>query len=220
MENEIIGEQPNDEITQVQSGIVESEVEGTSCDNFEGSLGKFKDVESMTEAYNNLQAEFTRKCQKLSEVTKELETIKNEASNSFEPVVYNSEGWKQKVENFLDNNSEAKKYSGEIANEILNDENLKTSPNALELAWARVMQKNYREPTMLAKDQKFIDEQILSQQSVKQQVLDEYFKNYQNFKTPPVISSSGMVASIAPKQPQDLKEAKTMVEQLFNLKGI
>ena len=31
-------------------------------------IGKFKSVEALYSAYNNLQAEFTRKCQKLSEL--------------------------------------------------------------------------------------------------------------------------------------------------------
>lgn len=34
----------------------------------EGSIGKFKNTESLLNAYNSLQAEFTRKCQKLSEL--------------------------------------------------------------------------------------------------------------------------------------------------------
>lgn len=33
-------------------------------------FGKFKDVKSLLDAYNNLQSEFTRKCQKLAEITK------------------------------------------------------------------------------------------------------------------------------------------------------
>lgn len=42
-----------------------------------GSLGKFKNTESLLNAYNNLQAEFTRKCQKLKELEKT-----NEANRS------------------------------------------------------------------------------------------------------------------------------------------
>ena len=33
-----------------------------------GSIGKFKSTESLLNAYNSLQAEFTRKCQRLSEL--------------------------------------------------------------------------------------------------------------------------------------------------------
>ena len=67
-ENNIIGEQPKDAVVQA----VATENEGTN--NPEGSpLGKFKDAKSLFGAYNELQSEFTRKCQKLSEANKKLE---------------------------------------------------------------------------------------------------------------------------------------------------
>ena len=219
MEEKQIGEQPQELQNNVQEGIVKDEDMGTSCsDSSNGSLGKFKDAESLLEAYNNLQAEFTKKCQKLSEVSKSLENLEAEKQSQQMPV-FNGEGWEESVADFLEKNSEAKKYSGEIAQEILNDASLQTSPNALELAWARVMKKEYALPENLAKDQNFINEQILSQDQIKKQVLDEYFKNLQNVKTPPVIARNGVVASITQKEPSNLKEAKQMVEKLFNLKG-
>lgn len=219
MEEEKIGEQPVLDESNVQSEIVKSEDEGTTLDslNETGSLGKFKDAESLLNAYNSLQAEFTRKCQKLSDVTKELEENKSQVAES-EPV-YASKNWRENVSNFLAKNSEAQKYSGEIATEILNDEKLQSSPNALELAWARVMQKNYVEPAKLANDQNFINEQILSRNEIKMQVLEEYFKNLQKQKNPPVISGSGEVAVAKTSAPTNMAEAKQMVEKIFNIKG-
>ena len=220
MENEKIGEQPVVEESNAQSEIVKEEnILGASCQNesTSGSLGKFKDAESLLEAYNNLQAEFTRKCQKLSEVSKELED-KNSTSQNIEPV-YKSENWQTEVNDFLVKNTGAQKYSGDIANEILNDKNLSMSPNALELAWARVMQKNYVEPDSLAYDQNFLNEKILNRDEIKTQVLEEYFKNLQKQKIPPVISGSGEVAVAVSKAPQNMAEAKLAVEKLFNLKG-
>ena len=41
----------------------------------QGSMyGKFNDAKSLLDAYNNLQAEFTKKCQKLSEIEREKQT--------------------------------------------------------------------------------------------------------------------------------------------------
>ena len=218
MEEKITGEQPeNLNMGNVQKEIVETE-EGTTCPIKEqGSLGKFKDAESLLSAYNNLQAEFTKKCQKLSEVTKQMEDVTEDKKSNM--PVFASENWQENVSNFLSGNTEAKKYSGEIANEILNDKSLQVSPNALELAWGRVMQKNYVEPEKLSNDQNFINEKILSRDDVKKQVLEEYFKNLQNVKTPPVIASSGSVAKVVDKTPNTMQEAKQMVEKLFNIKG-
>lgn len=212
------GEQPETESVNVQNSNVEEESEGTTCTpNAEGSLGKFKDTDSLLSAYNNLQAEFTKKCQKLSEVTKEME---NKVINQKESLpIFASDSWQENVSTFLAKNTEAQKYSGEIANEILNDKSLQSSPNALELAWARVMQKNYVEPEKLVCDQNFINEKILSRDDVKKQVLEEYFKNLQQTKTPPVIASSGSVTTYVEKKPTTMQEAKQMVAKMFNLKG-
>ena len=119
----------------------------------------------------------------------------------------------------MQQNQKAREYSGEIANEILQDKDLQNSPNALSLAWARVMEREFESPKSLAGNKKFIDEQILSRPEVKEQVLNEYFKNLQNIKTPPVIAKSGNVAFVTPKQPSNMAEAKAMVEKLFNIKG-
>lgn len=222
MEEEIknIGEQPEvQEKENVQSEIVKDVENGTTCPcENNGSLGKFKDTESLLSAYNSLQAEFTKKCQKLSEVTKKINETENLNKEDSMPVFANT-NWQENVSNFLTKNTEAQKYSGEIANEILMDKDLQSSPNALELAWARVMQKNYVEPEKLSNDQNFINEKILSRDDVKKQVLEEYFKNLQNVKTPTVITSSGSVASIVEKKPTTMQEAKLAVEKLFNLKG-
>ena len=62
------GEQPNlsANATEVDDGLSAKE----DC----GSLGKFKSKEALLEAYNSLQKEFTKKCQKLSKFEKETIT--------------------------------------------------------------------------------------------------------------------------------------------------
>ena len=219
MEEKENREQLEQEISNVQEGIVEIEDKGTTLGIEDtSSLGKFKDAESMLKAYNNLQAEFTRKCQKLSEISKKLEDAENSQKAENSPV-YNSDTWKDDVSAFLTQNEEAKAYANEIANEIMNDKRLQLSPDALELAWARIMKREYALPKNLAQNDDFINNQILSQENVKERVLNEYFTNIQKTKTPPVIARSGVVATLAEKEPTNLAEAKLLVEKLFNLKG-
>ncbi len=60
----------------MEEDIIEQPVPETETiqysENQEGSIfGKFKDAKSLLDAYNNLQSEFTRKCQKLAEIQKE-----------------------------------------------------------------------------------------------------------------------------------------------------
>ena len=220
MENLLNGEQPKEEVSFNELSEITQKEHGEEM-SLSGSLGKFKDAESLLEAYNNLQAEFTKKCQKLSEVGKELEKLNSAEleKQKEQGKVFESDSWKESVSAFLMQNSDAKEYSGDICNEILNDKDIQTSPHALELAWARVMKKKYASPEMLATDEDFINNKILSREDVKNRILNDYFMSMQNNKTPPIISKSGSVAGVTQKQPTTMSEAKEMVAKLFNLKG-
>lgn len=87
-EKNISMEQPNaldaqvTEVIKEKNSFDESEnMENSGVkEKADGSIGKFKNTESLLSAYNNLQAEFTRKCQKLSELESLAE--KTASSNS------------------------------------------------------------------------------------------------------------------------------------------
>ena len=62
-----------------------NKIEGDkSIDNT--TIGKFKDAKSLLESYNNLQSEFTRKCQKLSELEKQIESKKEKEKTILEEL--------------------------------------------------------------------------------------------------------------------------------------
>ena len=193
MEEEIVREQPE----------LEEENENLIAQS-EGSLGKFKDAESLLKAYNNLQAEFTKKCQKLSA----LENEKNK-------TIFYEEDWNKRVANFLEKNPEAKKYSKEISEKILNSPELKSSENALELAWSSIAMKNYVEPEKLASDKTFLNSYIFNNEEIKKQVLEYYLKEIKT--APPVISGSrgAKVCSKEDYAPKNLNDAKKIVEKFF-----
>ena len=88
--NEYVGEQPKDlNIQAVATG------DDLGIDkNPEGSpLGKFKDSESLLNAYNELQSEFTRKCQKLSEAEKKLQESSIDQMSGIEELEKNKFAW-------------------------------------------------------------------------------------------------------------------------------
>ena len=96
-EKEITMEQPT-------SAQVENPVETQVNENFDiekiatsgaadGSIGKFKNTESLLNAYNSLQAEFTRKCQRLSE----LETAAQSTTENVEDYIKNNQNLVGKI---------------------------------------------------------------------------------------------------------------------------
>ena len=214
---ETIGEQPQNFDENVQKEIVDG---GTALSSNEGSLGKFKDAESMLSSYNNLQAEFTRKCQKLSEVTKALEEYKNqvEIANNEKPI-YENENWNNMINEFLQKNEKAKSFSSDIASEIFGDPELAKSKNALDIAWARVMEKNFVSKDEIMEDENFVNEKILSNPKIQSEVLENYFNNLRNTQNPPVISRQGAIAGRSEFNPKNMAEARALVEELFRLKG-
>lgn len=74
-------------------------------DKGEISLGKFKDVEALLNAYNSLQSEFTKRCQKI----KELESRVNDDKTAV-PSAQDSEPTSQANTTLIDKDSVLKEY--------------------------------------------------------------------------------------------------------------
>lgn len=78
----------NEEVVENVENSV-SEENATSISQ-SGSTGKFKDTQSLLNAYNNLQAEFTRKCQKLSELENSVSVDAVEKSSNVDDYINNN----------------------------------------------------------------------------------------------------------------------------------
>ena len=123
-----------------------------------GSQSKFKDVKSLEQAYLNLQSEFTRKCQRLSELEKSsgdnlLESKNLENNKPF----YETESWQESVNNFLKQNPNANEFASEIVNEILKDKDLANNPNSLSIAYNKILASKYIPKQNLLEDEDFIN---------------------------------------------------------------
>lgn len=70
-------EQLINEQTEPQSQAAEVE-EKMGEENGEVSLGKFKDVKALQDAYSSLEAEFTKRCQKIKELESALKEVDKE----------------------------------------------------------------------------------------------------------------------------------------------
>ncbi len=224
-EQKIFGEQPL-ECKQAQEGIVEEEkIEKNGADGLQNGsqFGKFSCAEDLVNAYNNLQAEFTRKCQKLSEIQKQIAekeieetSFKEDEPEKISPA-FENENWQTKVAEFLEKNNGAKEFSREISNEILNDRSLQASPDMLELAWARVLSKVYKTPQQIANENSFMEEFVLNNENVKKRVLGTYLNEIRN--APNVIGNSGgrggetLFSKVS--KPTSLDDAKALAEKLF-----
>lgn len=216
-------EQPQSE--QALDNIVENkeEIKGATTSQEGSHLGKFNSPEDLLSAYNNLQAEFTRKCQKLSEIQKQIsEKDEEETSLKDEPKnlspVYEQEDWRSKVATFLMTNDRARGFSREISDEILKDSELQANPNMLDIAWTRVLARNYKSPDQIASDSSFMENYILSNENIKKQIISSYLNEVKKQNSPSVIGSGikgGMSLLTKSNKPSNLNDAKVIVEKLF-----
>ena len=207
MNEEELREQPEMEpanvlnVTNIES--VESE-SGSQTGAFEGEFGKFKSAEALYEAYKNLQAEFTRKCQKLSEFEKE-KTTENKPSQ-------------EEIENglskFLLENTDAQNYSDELKDRVQEGEN--GSP--FENAWAKIVKDTFASKNNQKYESPIFKKYVFEDEELKNKVIEIYIKELNASKPPILLSSeSGQQATkLEPAVPKSLKEAKKMMEDMFS----
>lgn len=221
MENMNQGEQPTQEpMTQnqteneaqdMQAQTVENKVENGQED---GSLGKFKDAQSLLAAYNSLQAEFTKKCQSLSQLKLQVD---NEAEKKATPI-YQRNDWPDKVGAFLAKNQEAQPFAKQMAELIMQDGDLAQNDAALEVAFAKVASQSYVSPNKMVEDDAFVEDYVLKSDKVKNAVLELFVKQLEQNKTPVVMGQNASSSQVLYKTPQasTLGEAKNIVKQMFD----
>ncbi len=83
------------EDTTPAEGVAEAKVEEAST-----VLGKFKDVNALERAYESLQAEFTRRSQKLRELEREVENFKQGEASGAEKLRKNAKARKEAAKEF------------------------------------------------------------------------------------------------------------------------
>ena len=197
----------------VSATVAEANNEDFSVNNEEGSLGKFKNANSLLKAYEDLEKEFTRKSQKLSELEKSIQTDNVEKSTPS----YAKEDWQEKTKEFLEKNSEAKNFAEEISKVLFEDKDLACLPNSLELAYAKVLASKYKSNEELINSSEFLENYVYNNENIKNYIIKTYLKEVNNNQTPPIVlnSKGSSVGFVAPSKPKNLKEARLAVEKLF-----
>ena len=198
--NEIELEQPNLEPDNNQNNDL------TYSENQDGSMiGKFKDAKTLLDAYNSLQAEFTRKSQKLAEFQKEYEENANFKT-------YNN------LDEFISNTSDSDKYKDKIMEILVKDNELNNLPNKYQVAYKVVKQSESNLAESL-NSQDFLDKYILNNESIKTQIINNYLSTLNNISpAPKVISGNSTNIHFSPNvnKPKTLKEAGEIFSKMLN----
>ena len=184
----------------------------------DGVLGKFKSVEALRDAYDSLQAEFTKKCQLLSQLKQE--NISDEETSQEKTIEDNQQENKENqfdengLQEFLSQFGEAQGYAEEIKNRFPFVKAQNSNPYVV--AWAEVLMKNLKENN--ASSDPIINQYVLSDEKVRNKIIEDYLVSLNKSQPPIVISSQSgeRLSGVMPDSPKTLAEAKRRVEKMFS----
>ncbi len=206
--NNPLGEQPG----TTHLGAAAHEVNENGSVESGSPYGKFNNANDLLNAYNNLQSEFTRKCQRLSELEKQ--EVSDNVSVEDAPQ-YTKADWQEQISEFLKSHPNAQNYAKDIAQMLYSDKTLACNPSSLELAYGRILAREYKSNEELVKDDEFLNKYIYSNSDITSKILDKYLNDVA--KAPHLISSKvGASVGLTPTtKPTNLNEARKMAELLF-----
>ena len=215
MENEknIIGEKPQNEIVNLGAEEQQNDLGKISGGSPFGILSKFKSVDALSEAYQNLEKEFTQKCQKIKELNDKIESQENMEKQKSVPG-YLKEGWDQKVANFYSSHPEAQEFAFDISKVIQTDTKIATSETALEDALTKVLAQKFMPYDELVKNPEFLNKYIFSNENISEKIVMDYLNNVKSQKVMPLMNSVGGTGTFASpvNKPATLNDASKMAE--------
>ena len=210
-------------VDEITAKCVVDAKNGVLDDNY-GSTGKFKSQNELLKAYKNLEAEFTRKSQKLKELEKvltEKKAIESDICESKNEVnetpIYLTDNWEERVSEFLENNPNAKGFASEICELILSDKLVANGTSPLETAWQIIASKNCVDKKSIISDDDFIDNYVLNNKEILDKVISKFIKENVNSATPVLINNRcASEFSVAKKnKPLSFEDAKAEATKLF-----
>lgn len=167
---------------------------------------KFKTEQDLFKAYESLEKEFTKKCQQL----KQLENQSIKSDNAIAPQ-YMQADWQEKVNNFFEQNPNAKNYVEQISECLSSDKVLASSQNSLEQAYNKVLAQNFKSAEQLINDKEFVNNYVLQNEEIKQIIINDYLAKICNDKQTPLIMNNGGAYTIMPNsKPKTLQEANKL----------
>lgn len=166
-------------------------------------IGKFKDAESLLKAYNNLQAEFTKKSQRLAELETESEQKQKAQARQAEID--------KQVDEFAAKFDIVKPFSSALKATLTNTENASLAEESV-----KILAKNCKCAEDYAKDSEFLNNYIFSNEEIKDKIIKDYMSKITQ-SSPIKLESNGNILLSKPTSPSTIAEAgklaKTIIKQ-------
>ena len=196
----------NEQISDKDSHTAEAD-NGFGDDFKNISLEKFKDVSSLIKAYNCLEAEFTKRSQRLRQLEGECEALKAELKTKQDSFAgENDTHGETSAEDFIKRYPCAAEFADEIAAVVEGDRNA-----TRESACIDILADRLKKQAELFGDRDFILSQIDG--SIKDEIIREFLSGISGAKPKEIIG--GEIVVTPPIKPKNLREAKLLAEKFF-----
>lgn len=175
-------------------------------------FGRFKDAKGLLDAYNSLQSEFTRRCQRVKELERELGKL-----NSLEKPEMNSNNFssREEREGFILKFPETQAQI-ESLYEIA-EKNGDKSHGRLERAYILKLQSEILNQKNYYTSHEYLNSALSQSDDFKDEVIRGYLdKIYGSNPKIPLISGDGKAYMSPPSNPKNLTEAGNLAKQIFD----
>ncbi len=203
MQEELFEEQPSSEQAEVANATEVKSADSEEGSSIENGFGKFKSAEALLDAYKALEAEFTRKSQRLSELEKE----------KTQQVIPDEQTIDSELASFLSKHSEAEKYADQLKQLSLAG----GGKSNFDEIWAKFLidKLNTNESKL---ENPIVKNYVINDEELKNYVIQNYMRQLTSKNPPLIISgdSGEKVTGQKPVTPSSLKDAKKLVEQMFS----
>lgn len=164
-------------------------------------MDKFNDYDKLLTSYNNLEKEFTKKCQELSQLKTQSGT------SSVEPPQA------QTLQQFLVQFPEAEVFKDQIS-QAVNNPQYGESPDAYSRYYFDLLRQNYVSKETLAQDEDFLQQYVLGNKDTVAKLLQKVQPTVAT--APTVISgNAGSMSVTVPTRPKTIAEASKLAQELF-----
>lgn len=169
------------------------------------NLGKFKDAQSLLKAYNNLEAEFTKKSQRLSMLESENEKNIQELTKRAE--------LERKVDEFVTRFESVKPFSSALKESLANQETASLEEEAIKL-----LASNYKSAKDYATDTEFLNNYIFNNQEIKEKIVKDYLGKITQNSPIKVDGSTSSISLSPPSVPTTIQEAGRLAKSIIKQK--
>ena len=181
------------------------------------SYGKFNDLSSLLYAYNSLEAEFTRRSQKLRDLEGENALLKDELAKNAEASAnglgHAGEGSAYSdIDYLIGENPDVGIYAQKMSGAVGSDG--KNEPEGKEFVLFLVNSLKEAENNLSNKD--FLLKKIEDTPELGKLIIEDYLRNLKNSKpSAALIGKGGTAVTVPPYRPKSLAEASALAENLI-----